>query len=256
MKFIFLSLLQVALLSASGQLQPVTSGVYHWNELTVKKSGQREHRKILEGTTAGFSWFEIHATTQEKGAIPRPPHAQDSTEELIIIKEGKLKCTIGDKIAELGPGSVLIIPPQTMQIFENTGDGPATYYILMFRSRKPMEMERSNKAGGALIIKADTLTYAVKNDKGTEKYFDRPTAMCANYEMHTTTLLKPGPSHAPHQHVDTEIILVVNGEVEMTIDGQYYKGNTGDLFIAESGKMHGVGNASDKPCKYFAFKWR
>lgn len=256
MKLILVSLMMSVLLPASGQLQPVSSGVYHWNELPVKKSGQRENRKILEGTTVEFSRFEIHATTQEKGAIPRPPHAQDSIEELIIIKEGKLKCTIGDKTAELGPGSVLIIPPQTMQTFENTGDGPVTYYVFMFRSRKPMEMERSHKAGGALLIKSDTLTYIVKNDKGTEKYFDRPTAMCANYEMHTTTLLKAGPSHAPHQHVDTEIILVVNGEVEMTIDGQNYKGSAGDLFIAESGKMHGVGNPSGKPCKYFAFKWR
>jgi len=74
--------------------------------------------------------------------------------------------------------------------------------------------------------------------------------------MHTTTLKKKGPSQEPHQHVETEIMLVISGDVEMTIDGQYYKGSSGDLFIAESGKMHGIGNASDMPCKYFAFKWR
>jgi (S)-ureidoglycine aminohydrolase len=74
--------------------------------------------------------------------------------------------------------------------------------------------------------------------------------------MHTTTLKKKGPSHAPHQHIETEIMLVISGDVEMTIDGKDYQGSTGDLFIAESGKMHGIANASDKPCKYFAFKWR
>lgn len=243
-------------MSAFAQLQPVTSGVFHWSELPVKKDKQREGRKIAEGTTTEFSWFEIHATTQYEGATPRPPHAQDSLEELIIIKEGKLKCTIGDKTAELGPGSVLLIPPHETQTFENTGDGPVTYYVLMFRSRKPMDMERSKNSGGTLIVKADTLTYTEKNDRGTEKYFDRATAMCERYEMHTTTLNKKGPSHTPHQHVETEIMLVISGEVEMTIDGQYYKGSAGDLFIAESGKMHGIGNASDKPCKYFAFKWR
>ncbi len=243
-------------MTAFAQLKPITSGVFHWDELPVKKDKQRENRKIAEGTTTEFSWFEIHATTQYKGATPRPPHAQDSLEELIIIKEGKLKCTIGDKTAELGPGSVLLIPPNEIQIFENTGDGPVTYYVLMFRSRKPMDMERSKNSGGTLIVKADTLAYTEKNDRGTEKYFDRPTAMCERYEMHTTSLKKKGPSHAPHQHIETEIMLVISGEVEMTIDGQYYKGSSGDLFIAESGKMHGIGNASDKPCKYFAFKWR
>lgn len=256
MKILLSIMFQLVAMTLFAQLQPVTSGVFHWNELQVKKDKQRESRKIAEGTTAEFSLFEIHVTTQEKGATPRPPHAQDSIEELIIIKEGKLKCTIGDKTAEIGPGGVLLIPPHEMQAFENTGDGPVTYYVLMFRSRKPMDMERSNKAGGALLINPDTIAYTEKNNKGTQKYFDQPTAMCDNYEMHITTLKKKGPSHASHQHVDTEIILVIDGEVEMTIDGKDYKGAKGDLFIAESGKVHGVGNATDNPCSYFAFKWR
>ena len=256
MKILLSIMFQLVAMTLFAQLQPVTSGVFHWNELPVKKDKQRESRKIAEGTTAEFSLFEIHVTTQEKGATPRPPHAQDSIEELIIIKDGRLKCTIGAKIAELGPGSVLLIPPHEMQTFENIGDSPVTYYVLMFRSRKPMDIERSNKSGGTLLINADTVAYTEKNDKGTLKYFNQPTAMCENYEMHITTLKKKGPSHASHQHVDTEIILVIDGEAEMTIDGQYYKGSKGDLFIAESGKIHSVGNAAEKPCSYFAFKWR
>lgn len=256
MKLLSALLLQFIFMNVTAQLQPIGSGVYHWNELVVKKEARRESRKILEGTTSELAWFEIHATTQEQGATPRPPHAQDSVEELIIIKEGKLKCTIGDRTEELTAGSVLLIPPHKMQTFENTGDGPVTYYVLMFRSKKPMNIERSNKAGGALMILSDTLAQTVKNDKGTIKYFERPTAMCDNYEMHITTLYKKGPSHAPHQHVDTEIILVIKGEVAMTIDGQPYQGTAGDLFIAESGKTHGVSNASDQPCSYFAFKWK
>ena len=102
----------------------------------------------------------------------------------------------------------------------------------------------------------ESIAYTEKNEKGTKKYFDRPTAMCENYEMHITTLNKKGPSHAPHQHIDTEIILVIEGDVEMMIDGKNYKGSAGDMFIAESGKMHGVSNASDNLCSYFAFKWR
>jgi quercetin dioxygenase-like cupin family protein len=117
-------------------------------------------------------------------------------------------------------------------------------------------MDRSQKAGGAILLNADTIAYTEKDGKGTNKYFDQPTAMCENYEMRITTLIKKGPSHAPHQHVDTEIILVIAGDVEMTIDGKEYKGSAGDFFIAESGKMHGVRNASEKLCKYFAFKWR
>lgn len=238
------------------QLQPVGSGVFNWNSLPVKKEAWRESRKIAEGTTAEFEYFEIHATTQMKGAAPRPAHTQKDIEELIIIKEGSMKCSVGGKIAVLGKGSVLLIPPLQEQVFENIGNGPLTYYVMMFRSRKPMNMQRSDSVGGALLLNHDSLAYTEKNNKGNRKYFDRPTAMCANYEMHITYLKQKGPSHAGHQHVDTEIILVIDGEAEMDIDGKHYSGSSGDMFIVESGKMHQVGNASDKPCSYFAFKWR
>ena len=238
------------------QLQPVISGAIHWNELPVKKANQRESRKIAEGTTPEFEFFEIHATTQEKGAAPRPAHAQKDIEEMIIIKEGTMKCTIGNKTAVLGPNSVIFIPPLESQVFENIGDGPLTYYVFMFRSKKPMNLERSTKAGSSMLLNYDSLPYTETNNKGTRKYFDRPTAMCENYEMHITYLKDKGPSHAPHQHVDTEIILVIDGNTEMTIDGKTYSAGPGDLYIAESGKMHGISNASEKPCSYFAFKWR
>ena len=256
MRLLFLFIFQAMMISAFSQLTPITSGVYKWNDLPVKNDGQREGRKILEGSTWNFEYFEIHATTQDKGAIPRPPHAQKDIEEVIIIKEGKIKCTIGDKTAILGAGSVILVPPQEMQTFENVGEGPLTYYVLMFRSKKPMDMERSQKAGGTLLLNKDSLAYTEKDGRGTRKYFERPTAMCERYEMHTTTLNKKGPSHAPHQHIETEIMLVIDGEVEMIIDGKPYQGGKGDLFIVESEKMHGISNLGDKPCTYFAFKWK
>lgn len=238
------------------QLQPIESGVFKWNNLPVKKEALRESRKLAEGTTQEFEYFEIHATTQMKGAIPRPAHTQKDIEELIIIKDGTMKCTIGAKTATLGKGSVLLIPPLQAQVFENTGNAPLTYYVLMFRSRKPMNIQRSDLAGGALLLNYDSLAYSEKNNKGNRKYFDRPTAMCTNYEMHITYLRQKGPSHAGHQHIDTEIILVIDGEAEMDIDGKNFTGGPGDLFIVESGKMHQVGNATEKSCSYFAFKWR
>jgi quercetin dioxygenase-like cupin family protein len=241
---------------AFAQRQPIVSGVYHWSDLPVKKADQRESRKLAEGTTHEFEFFEMHATTQEKGAVPRPPHKQNDIEELIIIKEGKLKCTTGSKTAVLGPGSVMLIPPHEMQTFENVGDGPLTYYVFMFRSKKGMNLERNKQAGGTLLLNYDSLSYTESNNKGTRKYFDRPTAMCENFEMHVTSLKVKGPSHAPHQHVDTEIILVIDGNTEMIIDGKTYSAGPGDLYFAESGKMHGISNASDKPCSYFAFRWR
>jgi len=154
-----------------------------------------------------------------------------------------------------GKGSVLLIPPLEPQLLENAGNGSLTYYVFQFRSKK-MNMERSKQAGGALLLNYDSLKYTEANNKGARKFFDRPTAMCDNFEMHITYLKQKGPSHAPHQHVDTEIVLMIEGESEMDIDGKHYTAGPGDFYVAESGKLHGVGNATDKPCSYFAFKWR
>lgn len=119
-----------------------------------------------------------------------------------------------------------------------------------------MDVERSIKAGGALLLNYDSLAYKETNNKGNRKYFDHPTGMCENYEMHITYLKQKGLSHVGHQHVNTKIIFVINGEAEMTIDGKAYTGGPGNLFFVESGKMHQAGNAAEKPCSYFAFKWR
>ena len=243
-------------MNAFTQLQPIGSGVFHWADLPVKKDNQREGRKLAEGTTPEFDYFEIHATTQEKGAAPRPPHAQKDKEELMIVKEGTMKCTIDNQTKIIGPGGVLLIPPLAMQSFENVGNGPLTYYVFVFRSRKPMNIERSTQAGGALLLNADSLEFKTTEKGGGRKYFDRPTAMCENVEMHVTMLSKKGPSHAPHQHVETEITLIIDGNTSMVIDGKNYTAGPGDLYFMESGKLHAISNATDKPCSYFAFKWR
>ncbi len=256
MRFLFLAILNVITIGSFAQLQASPSGVYHWNDWPVKKEQQRETRRIVEGSTKEFDYFGIHATTQEKGAIPVPAHSQKDMEELIILKEGTMECTVGNKTNILGAGSVVLIPPLETQAFRNIGEGPLTYYALKFRSKKPMNLERSRSAGGALLLNKDSLEFKETEKGGTRKYFNRPTAMCENYEMHVTYLAHKGASHTPHQHADTEIILMIDGETEMTIDGNTYKAGPGDLYIIESGKMHGISNASERPCSYFAFKWR
>ncbi len=253
---IFISILfQCIAVCSIAQLTPVASGVIHWADIAVKKDGLREGRKIANGSTAELEYFDIHATTQLKGAVARPPHTQKDIEELIIIKEGKMKCSVGNTTTVLGKGSVLLIPPGEAQTFENIGDSALTYYVFMYRSKK-MNLVRSQLAGGTIIINADTLPTTKTATKSTKKYFDRPATMCDNFEMHITALNGKGPSHAPHTHVDTEVILVINGEAEMTIDGNHFTGVAGDIFIANSGILHNVGNPSDAPCSYFAFKWR
>ena len=242
-------------LTANAQMNDVSTGVYAWSQLPVKYSKDRESRKIMEGTSPHFDYLEIHATTQAKGAIPSPPHAQTDIEEVIIVKEGTMKFTMDGEESILGPGSVILIPPLAMQALQNIGDGPLTYYVMMFRSKKPMDIQRGLDAGGRAFLNAEDLIFKPSSKGGRINYFDRPTAMCERFEMHVTQLDTKGPSHTPHTHIDSEIILVIDGQTEMTIGEEHYEGGAGDLYFVNSNELHGIRNVSDQPCKYFAFRW-
>lgn len=236
-------------------LKPVESGVYSWSKLLLNNGSDRELRNIFEGVSPHFEYLEMHATTQLPGAKPNKPNANDAIEELIIVKEGLMKVTIGGESKVVGAGSVILFMPKEMHAIENVGSSNLTYYIMSYKSKKPMDIERGQTHGGSMVYNANDLGFKPSAKGGGIRYFDRPTSMCERFEMHITQLDKKGPSHKSHTHLETEIILIISGNAEMIIDGKTYKGTAGDLFLANSQLLHGIANASDEPCKYFAFKW-
>ncbi len=237
------------------QLAEIEGGIYRWDELPVKEGGQRIGRKIMEGSSPHFEFLEIHATTQEKGAKPSPPHTQKDIEEVIIIKEGLMKMTMDGVSKILPAGSVILIPPLVEQSMENVGDGPMTYYVMMFRSKKPVDVNRGKEAGGAMFINVNNLDERTTKLGSSTSYFDRPTATCEDFEMHVTMLKGKGPSHEPHTHIGSEILLMIEGETEMLIGDQKYQGKAGDLYFVKSNVLHGISNIGETPCKYFAYQW-
>lgn len=255
-KRILLGVLITTSIQAKAQLRLIPSGVFRWADLPVIKTEDREKRKIMEGSSPQLGFLEMHATTQYPGAKASQAHAQKDIEELIFIKEGRAKITV-DGITQILPkGSVLLIPPLKMQSIENAGDSPLTYYVMMFRSLTPMDINRSETAGGALFLNADSLTFKPSARGGRVSYFERPTAMCENFEMHVTQLNSKGPSHAPHTHTDTEMIIMIEGESEMMIENKIHKGIAGDIFLMNSNELHGISNTQDATCKYFAIRWK
>lgn len=61
------------------------------------------------------------------------------------------------------------------------------------------------------MLNADSLVYKPSAVGGGIKYIQRPTAMLNTLEMHVTELKHKGPNHAPHTHVDTELIVLREG---------------------------------------------
>ena len=59
--------------------------------------------------------------------------------------------------------------------------------------------------------------------------------------------------HSPHQHIHEEMVLVREGELEVTIAGQATRLGAGSAAFISSNQMHGWRNTGSAPARYFVF---
>ena len=220
------------------------------------KEDTRVRRQILDGKTFALSYFEIHASTLEAGNAPHPPHVHADQEELMIVKEGQVKITIAGQSKILGPGSIAFAMPGDEHGIENAGKTQATYFILKYKGKLPMNLERAKLTGGSFMFDWNDLKTNNTGKGYRRDFFNRGTSQLNQFEMHTTALNADSVSHAPHTHVQEEVILILRGNVEMYIDGKLYKGAGGDLYFLSANVPHALKNIGKEQCEYFAFQWR
>jgi mannose-6-phosphate isomerase-like protein (cupin superfamily) len=66
------------------------------------------------------------------------------------------------------------------------------------------------------------------------------------------TMLPPGKMpHPPHQHPNTELVLIREGKVEYLNDGKPEMAGPGDVIFTASNVMHGMKNVGDVLALYF-----
>ena len=259
MKQIIVCLLLLTTTSLTAQKSDsLLSNVYYWNKLEAKNEDSRVRRQILEGKTFALSYFEIHASTLEPGKAPHPPHVHEDYEELMMVKEGQVKITIAGKSKILGPGSIAFAMPGDEHGIENAGNTQATYFILKYKGKQKqtMDLERAKQGGGSFMLDWNELQTKNTGKGYRRDFFNKGTSQLNQFEMHTTALNADSVSHAPHTHVQEEIILILRGSVEMYINGNLHKGTAGDLYFISSNVPHALKNIGKEQCEYFAFQWR
>lgn len=68
--------------------------------------------------------------------------------------------------------------------------------------------------------------------------------------------LKPGATpHPPHRHPEEEILLIMEGNGEIFLEGKTTKVASGDLMYAGSNRLHGITASADAPMTFYYFKW-
>ena len=70
-------------------------------------------------------------------------------------------------------------------------------------------------------------------------------------EVHETMLVPGGAPHPPHRHAHSEMWLIREGTVEITVNGASSRLEPGSVGFVESNDEHGIKNVGDRPATYF-----
>src|SRR5205807_2348167 len=70
-------------------------------------------------------------------------------------------------------------------------------------------------------------------------------------EAHETTLPPGGSPHPPHRHAHSEMWLIREGTVDITVNNNTTRLGPGSLGFVSSNDEHGIKNAGETPASYF-----
>ncbi len=233
-----------------GQSHKIQSGVYVW------KPSRASSEQVLSGNTTFLEPFQVSVETLKPGENQIPTKESTRYEQLLIIKQGNLTFNWEGTERSLGPGSIVFLIPNEKKGLENRGSTELVFYRLKYTARTAPDIARGKDNGGSFIVNWDELPFKPTNVGGRRDYFNRPTATTTRFEMHVTTLNEGVPSHAPHEHDEEEIILLMKGNATMTVEGREYPIAPGDFVFAASHDFHGIRNTGKGQCEYFAFQWK
>jgi mannose-6-phosphate isomerase-like protein (cupin superfamily) len=76
-------------------------------------------------------------------------------------------------------------------------------------------------------------------------------ATAESLEVHETTLPPGTMPHAPHHHMHSEMWLVREGTVQLTINGTSHVIGPGSVGFVHSNDEHGIKNVGTTPATYF-----
>jgi quercetin dioxygenase-like cupin family protein len=240
-----------AVVMPAGATKPrLTSQVFKWEDMPQRQTPVGERRDVADNPTATLGIFECHISTLNPGQASHLPH-RHATEELIIIKEGKLEVYIDGNTIAAGPGSTLFYSSMDVHRVRNFTSERATYFVVnlataaTYATSIATEPVLPSRVHNYELLTAKPAPVGERRD-----ILNGRTRTLVNLETHITTL-KPGEAnHAPHRHPDDEVVLLQSGTIEVNINGKLATIGPGSVVLFTSNDLHGMRNVGTTPASF------
>ncbi len=107
----------------------LASTVFDWEKLPVKITKVGSRRDFMNSPTVTCANLECHVTTLNAGEVPHGAHRHPD-EEIVVVKEGVMECTINGTTQRGGPGSIFFFASNDEHGMRNVGGTTASYHVI------------------------------------------------------------------------------------------------------------------------------
>jgi quercetin dioxygenase-like cupin family protein len=101
----------------------------------------------------------------------------------------------------------------------------------------------------------DSLVPNVTSKGQVRHVFDNPTVAMDKLEVHITTLNPGMESHPVHRHPWEEILLVKDGDFEVSVNGRKQHAGPGAMVFLAANDPHNARNVGNKPATYYVINF-
>ena len=108
----------------------------------------------------------------------------------------------------------------------------------------------------AKVYHSSAIPYKGDEKKKARRFFYGPEQSGYNLEMHETVLGPGVETHPPHTHPHQEIIIVVEGTVQVSMDGRADTVEAGSVIFYEPNRPHNLRNTGATPARYYVVELR
>jgi len=97
------------------------SQITTWDEFPTVEYVPGVYRQAVSGEKAMLTRIFY------RGGVVIPEHSHPA-EQIMLVEQGRLWAKVGDEEAEVGPGSLLVIPSDWIHAFRQLGDEDVVFY--------------------------------------------------------------------------------------------------------------------------------